>query len=110
MDSIPGNGTKILCAPLPPLQIIIKLYHKDTSTYRIDIPFFFFFFVSPRQPEHLKKNKCSSLVCTRLAVSVDWRICAEYSLAFSRRLERLNVVLSTVARVEKGLGVGLTVS
>ena len=42
MDSIPGNGTKILCAPLPP-KIIVKVYNEDTSTYRIDIPFFCLF-------------------------------------------------------------------
>ena len=47
MDSIPGNGTKILCAPLhpPPKKKIIKLYDKDTSTYRIDIPPPFFLFL-----------------------------------------------------------------
>ena len=90
-------------------KIIIKLYDKDTSAYRIDIPPPFFLFL-PGSLSIKKKKKCSLLVCIRLAVSVDWRICAEYSLAFSRRLERLNVVLSTVARVEKGLGVGLTVS
>lgn len=106
MDSIPGGGTKILCVPLPP-KIIVKVYNEDASTYRIDIPFFCLFLPGSLS---IKKKKSSLLVCTRLAVRVDWRICAEYSLAFSRRLERLNVVLCTVARVEKGLGVGLTVS
>ena len=82
-----------------------SVYDEDTS--HLQERYSLFFFVSPRQPE-LEKRML--LECVRLDVRVIWGICAEHSLAFSLRLERLNVVLSAVAKAEKGSGLGLTVS
>lgn len=83
-----------------------SVYDEDTSHLQERYSLFCLF-VSPRQPEHEKRML---LECVRLDVRANWGICAEHSLTFSLRLERLNVVLFAVAKTEKGSGLGLMVS